>query len=138
MTGQATYHNMRFIGWKSATRSCSGARQKITGPWPGNSDYVAFAEFKSPTFEAVTQDAVAFIYPPSQGWINWEDCGIEFTCTGLYNVVIRFEDAKSVGTPTPLLPSTFEITSNNAESISVHAFKDAGSFCQERPAWNAW
>ena len=79
-----------------------------------------------------------FIHSPKQGWINWEDCGIEFTCTGLYNVVIKFEDVSFRGGIQPNLPlSTFDITSRNPESISVDVWKDTRS-CFEYEDWNAW
>jgi hypothetical protein len=137
MTGQAYYHNVHFINWKGSQKAC-GAKQKAIGPWPGNSDYVAYGEFINPTFNNVHDDAIVFYYPPSQGWINWEDCGIEFTCTGLYNIVIRFEDVYLTGNTRPNFGSlnTFDITSNNAESISVDTFKDRR--CSFKAKWNAW
>jgi hypothetical protein len=79
---------------------------------------------------------MAYIYTPHSSWINWEDCGIEFTCTGLYNAVIRIENAIYRGSTSTSLPRTFDITSNNLDSISVQAFKD--SICSLKPAWNAW
>lgn len=81
------------------------------------------------------KDALAYIPPPSQGWKNWEDCGIEFTCTGLYNAAFKFIEARwpsgSVG-----LPNSFDIVSNNVESVSVTAFEDGT--CELVTAWNAW
>lgn len=79
-----------------------------------------------------------FIHSPSQGWINWEDCGIEFTCTGLYNVVIKFEDVSFRGGIQANLPlSTFDITSRNPESTSIDVWKDTRN-CYEYEDWNAW
>ena len=73
----------------------------------------------------MAEDALARIYKPSQGWVNWEDCGIEFTCTGLYNAVLRFENAQFSGATIPdIRKRTFNIVSNNEESISVQAGKD--------------
>ena len=135
MQGQGTYYNMEFINFESNKKTC-GAGQFTFGPWPGNSDYVAYAEFINPVYDNVVEEALTFIPAPSQGWKNWEDCGLEFTCTGLYNVVTRLENIQSTGDSTLNLPRTFDVTSNNAESISVHAFKD--NLCQFREAWNAW
>lgn len=137
MTGQAYYHNTKFINWAGSKKAC-GALQKAIGPWPGNSDYVAYGEFIRPIFDNVHDDAVVFYYKPSQGWINWEDCGIEFTCTGLYNIVIRFEDAALTGTGARpnFERNTFNVISNNVESISNKAFNDRR--CDFKEKWNAW
>lgn len=79
-----------------------------------------------------------FIHTPSQGWINWEDCGIEFTCTGLYNVVLKFEDLSFTGSLQPKLPKTsFDLTSNNRESTSIDVWGDT-SACDFYNDWNAW
>jgi len=89
MRAEATYTRVLFKDFKSGTKAC-GAKMSTFAPWKAP-DYVAFAEFKQATFEDTHPDAVTFMQSPSQGWVNWEDCGIDFTCTGLYNVVTRFE-----------------------------------------------
>jgi len=65
-------------------------------------------------------DAFLNIQDPDPEWANEEDCGA-FTCTGLYNLVIRMEQVSFSGTitPTPAIPASFQITSDNAESTSV-------------------
>ena len=70
---------------------------------------------------------------PSPGWANPKDC-VEFTCTGLYNVVMRFEDAR---TEWPLMPRSFYlISSDNDEPGSTSSAAIPG--CQPEEAWNAY
>lgn len=45
---------------------------------------------KNIKFTNVAHEAVVFIQDPKQSWANLEDC-VEFTCTGMYNIVIQFE-----------------------------------------------
>jgi len=102
------------------------------------SDYVGLSKFYRPVFDNVAESAMFFIHTPSQGWINWEDCGIEFTCTGLYNVVLKFEDVSFTGSLQPKLPRTsFDLTSNNRESVSIDVWGDT-SACDFYNDWNAW
>lgn len=79
----------------------------------------------SPTYRDVVKDALVYIYHPKQAWKNWEDCGIEFTCTGLYNAAIKFI-SPSWPTGSVGLIGDFDVISNNTESVSVSAFKDNG------------
>ena len=60
------------------------------GPIAKQSDMFPYMEFINPTFHNVQEDAIAYYYPPPDSWLNWEDCGIEFTCTGPYNIVVRY------------------------------------------------
>ena len=133
--GQGYYYDVEFINWASEKKVC-GAKQAVFGPWKGNSDYTAFSEFIRPVFDGVKTEALTYIRPPSDGWVNWEDCGIEFTCTGLYNVVARFADVVFRGSRPAKLSTAFTVTSNNAESTSVHALNDAG--CEFIDEWNAF
>lgn len=84
------YNNVEFKNFSAGKKAC-GAKMVAFAPWKKASDYVAFAEFKRATFDNVHPDAMTYIPAPSQGWKNWEDCGLDFTCTGLYNVVVRLE-----------------------------------------------
>jgi hypothetical protein len=52
-------------------------------------------------------------------------------------VVVRFEWNEFTGSTIPNLPRGFEITSNNAESISVDAFNTTTK-CKFMANWNAW
>lgn len=71
---------------------------------------------------------------PPQGWANPSDC-VDFTCTGLYNVVMRLESPQYNGDFTPSLPfSTYSIISNNIESISAQVIPD----CKFVEDWNAY
>ena len=90
MRAEATYTRVEFKDFSSGTKAC-GAKMSTFAPWKSAADYVAFSEFKQATFDDTHPDAVTFMPSPSQGWVNWEDCGLDFTCTGLYNVVTRFE-----------------------------------------------
>jgi len=71
---------------------------------------------------------------PPQGWANLKDCGT-FTCTGLYNVLVKVENAKYSGIPMAFgMPSTFQVTSNNKESTSAQVVPT----CQKKSDWNAY
>ena len=135
MHGQATYHDVEFISFKSHLKAC-GARQMAFGPWHENSDYIAFSEFKNPVFEDVVESAIAFIHDPEEKWKNWEDCGTQFTCTGPYNGVVRVENALFTGSSPSTIPRTFDVVSDNKESVSVQAFKDGT--CEFKEDWNSW
>ena len=138
--GQGFYEDVEFINFSSEKKNCKigseYAKQHVFGPWKGNSDFTGFSTFIKPVFDNVKSEALTYIKAPSQGWVNWEDCGIEFTCTGLYNVVARFENVVFRGSRPSKLSSTFEVTSNNAESTSVHAFDDQE--CEFIEEWNAF
>ena len=56
---------------------------------------------------------------PAADWLDWENCGIEFVCTGVYNAVVRIQDAQYVGDSVPNLPRTFNAVANNKETVSV-------------------
>ena len=71
---------------------------------------------------------------PMQGWANLQDCG-EFTCTGLYNVLIEMERTKYTGIPRVFgWQPDFQVTSDNKESVSVQAVQN----CEQNETWNAW
>ena len=74
---------------------------------------------------------------PPQSWANLEDCGIEFTCTGLYNVVTRFENTRYTGDQNPGTPGTFNVLSNNIESDTTNIF-EAQNSCEKKDKWNAY
>lgn len=96
---------------------------------------IAYQEIRSPKFNNVVKEAVTQFYSPKDEWINWEDCGLEFTCTGLYNGVYKVTQAQYI-TGSIGLPKTFDIVSNNKETISTAAFKDA--ICTKQEKWNAY
>jgi len=75
---------------------------------------------------------------PEEEWANPKECGT-FTCTGLYNVLVEMEDTsytvKDSDIPLELdLPSDFQVTSDNKESVSVQVVDG----CEHVGAWNAW
>lgn len=61
---------------------------------------------------------MTYFFKPNPKWLNWEDCGIEFLCTGLYNGVYKISGAQYI-TGGIGLPKTFDIVAPNAESESV-------------------
>lgn len=95
---------------------------------------MSYQEIIGAKFSNVAKDALTYFHKPKAAWINWEDCGIEFTCTGLYNGVYKFIQTQYV-TGGIGLPNTFDVVSNNLESTSVQAFN---SRCSLYEPWNAW
>jgi len=49
-------------------------------------------------FENTAEEAMFNMRDPPQGWANLDDCGT-FTCTGLYNVLLEFENSSYSGSP---------------------------------------
>ena len=134
MTGQATYTRVEFINYTGKTTSCGAAQAAIRVF--SNPDYTPYAEFISPTFRNVAQDALVAIPDPSPGWANPSDC-VEFTCTGLYNVVIRFQWARYAGDTRPTTPGSFSVISNdNQEPGSTSSSVIPG--CRLNDDWNAY
>lgn len=90
--------------------------------------------FKSITFVNTDESAMFHFNSPSQGWANPADCG-DFTCTGLYNVLAKFDFTKSTGTPmVNSFPTRFQVTSNNKESVSAEVVPT----CEKKDKWNAY
>ena len=134
MTGKATYRDVEFIGYSDRKTQC-GSTQVAIRVWK-NPDYIPYAEFLWPRFENVDKDALVAIPDPSPGWANPKDC-VEFTCTGLYNVVMRFERANFVGRGSSLMPSSFSIISgDNKEPGSTSSSVIPG--CKPNEVWNAY
>jgi hypothetical protein len=100
-------------------------------------DYVPYSYFYNPKFINQAKEALAFIPNPDQGWANPTDC-VEFTCTGLYNIVIYIENPRYSGDTIPIgLPTrTFSIISNNVEEGSISA--QAIPNCNLIDDWNAY
>lgn len=62
------------------------------------------------------------------------DCG-RFTCTGLYNVVLKVSESRFSGFPyVSGLPAVFQVVSNNKESVSAQVVPT----CEKRSEWNAY
>ena len=134
MTGKARYKGVEFINYKSKKTECGSSQAAIrvfTNP-----DYTPYAEFINPKFENLDLDALVTIPDPPQGWANPEDC-VEFTCTGLYNVVMRFEQAQFYGDDVALMPRSFSIiSSDNKEPGSTTSSVIPG--CKPKDIWNAY
>lgn len=86
--GQSKYRNLRLVNFTTATKTC-GARQAAIMPFLAP-DYTPFAEFTDLIFDNVAREALTFIEDPPQKWANIQDC-VEFTCTGMYNIVMHFD-----------------------------------------------
>lgn len=69
-------------------------------------------------FEEVSHSALTYIQDPPQKWANLQDC-VEFTCTGMYNIVMYFSGIQTAGSFRPNVPAIFNIISNNKESVSA-------------------
>ena len=96
-------------------------------------DYTPFATMRNIRFTNVAHEALAWIQDPPQGWANKSDC-VEFTCTGMYNIVIYFSGVTVGGGITPLIPQEFTIVSDNKESTSVQVIPG----CNKQSQWNSW
>lgn len=81
----------------------------------------------------MAHEAAFFIEDPPQGWANPSDC-VEFTCTGMYNIVIQLEGIQTVGTFQPNVNRQFTVISDNKESVSASAIPT----CEFEPQWNSW
>ena len=86
--GEAIYKNVRLINWTTARKSC-GATQAAIKPATAP-DYTPYSKFVGLTMDNVAREALTFIVDPPQGWANPSDC-VEFTCTGMYNIVMHFD-----------------------------------------------
>jgi hypothetical protein len=131
--GYAFYENLKFKGFSSRTSNCGKKAIAISANYK-HPDFHPFAEFKNIEFEDTVKEAMFDIPAPPQGWANIADCG-EFTCTGLYNVVVRFENTKYTGSPFAFgMPTDFQVTSNNKESTSAQVIPN----CDLVDKWNAY
>lgn len=102
LSGSGHYYDMQFIGFESKTTTC-GSIQTAIRPWL-SPDYIPFANFYEPLFTNQEKEALAYIPDPPQSWANPTDC-VDFTCTGLYNVVIRMQNPRYNGDTVPGLPT---------------------------------
>jgi hypothetical protein len=85
---------------------------------------------KDCTFIDVTDDALAKMDEPKDGWANISDCG-EWPCTAPENIVIRYEGSKFSGKS----PSN-----TNHEGTLTYALGEDPFYgdCEYKSAWNAW
>ena len=101
-----------------------------------NPDYIPYAEFLNPKFENLDIDSLVSIPDPPQSWANPKDC-VDFTCTGLYNVVMRFEHSQFYGDDVANMPRGFSIISyDNKEPGSTTSSVIPG--CKPNDNWNAY
>lgn len=131
MSGESLYTNVELVNFTTNRKTC-GARQAAIMPFL-QPDYTPFATMKNIRMTNVAHEAVAFIQDPNPGWANDSDC-VEFTCTGMYNIVIYMEGVTLSGTTTPFVPPNFSIVADNKESTSVQVI--AG--CTKESQWNSW
>jgi len=125
------FEYITFSKWLSNETDC-GARQSIFALNPYSSDYVPLQKFSYSKFTDVSDDAIAYIYDPPEGWNNPDDC-VGFPCTAPSNVVITHDGVQYSGLTKPASTSNnFQIVSDTA-SASQNLDK-----CQKKEAWNAW
>jgi len=123
----------KFIGYASKTTACGGVQSAIVTN-NAHSDYHPLAKFLRTEFKNVDENAMFGFGSPEEDWANQKDCGT-FTCTGLYNVLVEMKDTLYTDIPSELdLPSDFQVTSDNKESVSVQVVEG----CEHVSAWNAW
>lgn len=104
--GSSLFKKNKFIGFDSKYSACGGTQAAI-GTNSKHSDYHPIANFRDNIFINTDESALFKFEPPSQGWANGADCG-PFTCTALYNVLIKVENNEYVGTPSVYgLPKRF-------------------------------
>jgi hypothetical protein len=71
---------------------------------------------------------------PDPELVNPDDCGV-FMCTGLYQVLAKFENTVYSGIPMPFgMKKNFQVTGNNKESVSSQVVPT----CKEKFDWNAY
>jgi len=131
--GESLFHSNKFIGFNSRTNACGSTQAAIVSN-ERQPDYLPITTFRQNSFIDTDESAMFNLYSPSPGWANLSDCGT-FTCTGLYNVLIRMEQNSYSGIPMPFgLPRTFDATANNKESTSTQKVPT----CIKKDAWNAY
>lgn len=100
-----------------------------------HSDYHPIGHFESIEFRDSDESALIWMFSPSPGWANPDDCGT-FTCTGLYNTVAKFERTTFTGSPAAfLLPQTFQVIPDNKESVSSQVIPRC---VEKKRNWNGW
>jgi hypothetical protein len=95
--GTSKVHDIFFSGFESATNTCGG-KQYATGSNPLHSDYSPMVLYENIEFHNTAEEAMVWMASPNPGWANPDDCG-PFTCTGLYNTILKFDKTKSTGDP---------------------------------------
>ena len=119
-TGKATFFENTFIGFSSPSNECGSSQRSIK-----NNGLVAdmhsYSFFNDNTFVNQERKALINLASPPRGWANMKDCWT-FTCTGLYQHILKFDNNRFTGSPLPFnLPKTFQAVANNKESVSDKA-----------------
>ena len=96
-------------------------------------DIHSYSFFNDNTFVNQERKALINLSSPPRGWANMKDCWT-FTCTGLYQHILKFDNNRFTGSPIPFnLPKTFQAVANNKESVSDKAIPT----CKLEDGWNA-
>ena len=131
--GTSMFYNNRFIGFDSHISACGG-RQAAIGNNHWHPDYHPISHYRQNKFIDTDESGMFLLFTPPQGWANLSDCGT-FTCTGLYNSLLRMERNSYSGVPSVFgLSKTFEVTANNKESTSTQVTPT----CEKKDTWNAY
>lgn len=121
--GSSDIRDNKFIGYERKATTCGGEQSAIVTN-DIHPDYHPKANFLRTEFNNVDESAMFGFGSPKQGWANHSDCG-DFTCTGLYNVLVEMEDTTYTGiTRVFNWRPDFQVTANNKESISVQVVDD--------------
>ena len=130
-TGGSDYYRNELINFESTTTACGSRQAAIAAP-SGASNYIPFALFRETTFTNSDTDALFYIPSPDVENIHPDLCG-NFVCTGLYNVVMRFE--QTFGLPVSY-DSDFTVVSQNNQEEDADSILAIPS-CEAKTAWNA-
>ena len=130
-TGGSDYYRNELINFSSTTTRCGARQAAIVAPGDA-SNYIPFALFREMTFTNSDPDALFYIPSPDPGNVHVDHCG-NFVCTGLYNVVMRFET--TFGLPVTY-DSDFTIVSKDNEEPDASSSMSVPG-CEEKEAWNA-
>ena len=82
ISGESLFIDNTFIGFDSKISACGGRQTAITTT-RSEQDYQPIAHFRRNKFVNQGEDAMFWMYTPSQSWAKLLTCG-PFTCTGLY------------------------------------------------------
>lgn len=132
-SGKSLFKQNKLIGFDSKYNACGGTQAAIASN-SYHSDYHPPADFDQNYFINTDESALFKMYDPKPKWANMADCGT-FTCTGLYNVLVRVERNSYSGIPSVYnMPKSFDVIPNNKESTSSQVIPG----CTYKQYWNGY
>lgn len=97
VAGDSLYIDNTFIGFDSKINACGG-EQRVIATNKSHPQYHPIAHFRRNKFVNQGEDAMFKMYAPNPLWAKIPMCGT-FTCTGLYNAVIKMSESRFSGFP---------------------------------------